>query len=179
MREAVVNYIVLLRPALLVVVGLTLVLWLVMSLCIRKLKVQGQQTQVAGLFVGLGGRSLIHLSFAWVKWAVYVAFLVLSEPVELVHWMLLGGLAMATLVLAPKLSHLATEVIGGLLMGAGLAVCSTLLQYLRQVRYDVWIHAAYWLLAAFLILASVAVLLREVATISEERKHFDETGETE
>lgn len=179
MTTEIVRYLIVLRPAALAVVGATVVAYLILLLCIRRLQVQGRGTRLAGLFVGLGGRSALHLSCAWTKFAFFVVSLLLARTIQPVHYLLLAVLTGVTLLLNVKIASILTEVIGegGLLVG--LMVCSTLLRYLNQIRYDVTIHAAYWMLAAFLSLCAAAVFLREVSMISGERNYFDEAGEVE
>ena len=179
MTTEIVRYLIVLRPAALAVVGATAVAYLILLLCIRRLKVQGRGTRLAGLFVGLSGRSLFHLSLAWVKFAFFVASLLLARAIQPVHYLLLAALTVLTLLVNVKISSILTEVLGEGGLIAGLAVCATLLRYLNQIRYDRTIYAAYWMLAAFLGLCAAAVFLREVAMISGERNYFDESGEIE
>ena len=179
MSTEIVRYLIVLRPAALAVVGATAAAYLILLLCIRRLRVQGRGTRLAGLFVGMGGRSALHLSFAWVKFTFFVASLLLARAVQPVHYLLLAVLTVFTLLLNIKVASILTEVVGEGALLAGLMVCSTLLRYLNQIRYDRAIHIAYWLLAAFLSLCAAAVFLREVAMISEERNYFDEKGEIE
>ncbi|MDD6160134.1 MAG: hypothetical protein PUB51_03260 [Oscillospiraceae bacterium] len=167
------------RSALLVTVGMTLAAYLILLLCIRRLQVQGRGTRLAGLFVGLGGRSMLHLGFAWLKFAFFASCLLLAQPVMLTHYLLLGVLTVGALLVGFSLKAMLTEIVGGGLLIAGLAVCTTLLQYLRQIRYDKTILAAYWMLSVFLILCAAVVLMREVIAVSGERKDFDESGESE
>lgn len=179
MTAQITAYLIILRPAALAVVAMTAAAYPVLLLCIRRLQVKGRGTRLAGLFVGLSGRSALHLSCAWVKFAFFLACLLLARTVQPVHYLLLILLTAATLLLNLRLSTALTEVGGEGALLAGLFVCTTLLQYLRQIRYDSVISAAYWMLTGFLALCAAAVLLREVAVISEERNYFDETGETE
>lgn len=179
MSTELVRLLLELRPALLVTVGMTLIVYLILLMCISRLRVQGRGTRLAGLFVGLGGRSALHLSFAWLKFAFLTACLLLTQPVQEVHYLLLLALTVAALLAGFSLNALLTEVVGGVLLLAGLAVCSTLLQYLRQIRHDDTIQSAYWMLAAFLIFCAAVVFLREVTAVSGERKYFDENGDTE
>ena len=179
MTTEIVRYLIVLRPAALAVVGATAVAYLILLLCIRRLRVQGRGTRLAGLFVGLGGRSALHLSLAWVKFAFFVASLLLARAVQPVHYLLLAVLTVFTLLMNVKIVSILTEVVGEGALIAGLMVCSTLLRYLNQIRYDRAIYTAYWLLSAFLSLCAAAVFLREVAMISGERNYFDETGEIE
>ena len=179
MSNELVRLMLQLRPALLVTVGMTLVVYLILQLCIRRLRVQGRGTRLAGLFVGLGGRSSLHLGIAWLKFAFLTACLLLSQPVQEVHYLMLLALTLAALLVGFSLSALLTEIVGGGLLLAGLVVCSTLLQYLLQIRHDDTILVAYWLLTAFLILCAAVVFLREVIAVSGERKYFDENGDTE
>lgn len=179
MSVELVRLLIQLRPALLVTVGITLAAYLILLLCIRRLRVQGRGTRLAGLFVGLSGRSALHLGVSWLKFAFLAACLLLAEPMQGIHYLLLLGLTALALLLGLSLSALLTEVIGEGLLLAGAMVCSTLLRYLRQIRWDSAVVAAYWMLAIFLILCAAAVLLRETAAASGERKYFDENGETE
>lgn len=179
MSNEVVRLMVRLRPALLVTLGMTLVVYLVLQLCIRRLRIQGNGNRLAGLFIGLGGRSALHLGAAWLKFAFLTACLVLARPVQEVHYLLLLGLTVCALLVGFSLDSLLTEVVGGGLLLAGLMVCSTLLKYLQQIRDDGTIRCAYWMLSVFLILCAAAVFLREVTAVSGERKYFDENGDTE
>lgn len=174
-----VKQLVLLRPAVVLCIAMTLLAFCVMQGCIRGLRARGPGTKLAGLFLGLGGRSALMLAAAWLKCALLASVLLLAQPAQLGHYLLIIGLALLILVLHPSLGGLLSEALGGGLMAAGLYVCTSLLQYLRQVRYDPTIRAAYWMLAVFLILCAVGVLLREVTELSGERTYFDETGETE
>lgn len=176
---SVVEKIVILRPAVLVTVVLTLVAYVAMMISIRKLKVQGRRNKVAGLFIGLGGRSLLHLGFCWMKYAFTVSCLVLRQPLEITHYLLLSMMIVFALLCGPSIKGIVNEIIGGGMLMIGLVACSTLLRYLMQIRFVVSIFAAYWLLAIFLILCATAIFFREVTVISQERKYFDENGETE
>ncbi len=168
-----------LRGAALAAIGMTLAAYLALLFCIRRLKIEGRGTRLAGLFVGLGGRSLLHLSTAWTKLVYFAAVLLLSQPAKPGHYYLLAACAVVSFVLSFRLGALTVELLSGSLMGAGLWVSSTLLNYLRQIRYDRNIQIAYWILAAFLILCAAAVFLREIIFISSERAYFDENGEIE
>lgn len=179
MSTELVRQLILLRPALVVAVAMTLAVYLILLLCIRRLKVQGRGTRLAGLFVGLEGRGALHLGTAWLKFAFLSACLLLARPVQETHYLLLIALTALALLLGFSLSAVLTEVVGGGLLLAGLVVCSTLQRYLTQIRRDSSILAAYWMLAVFLILCAAVVFLREVAAVSGERKHFDENGDTE
>lgn len=176
---SVVDNIVTLRPAVLLTVALTLAAYVVMMISIRKLKIQGRRNRVAGLFVGLGGRSMFHLGFSWMKFAFTVSCIVLIQPLETAHYLILAMMIVLTLLCGPIFKGIVTEVIGGGMLIIGLVACSTLLKYLNQIRFVTSIFAAYWLLAIFLILCAAAIFFREVAVISQERKYFDEDGETE
>lgn len=175
----VVRLLIWMRPSLVVTVAMTLAMYLILLLCVRRLRVQGRGTRLSGLFVGLGGRSALHLGFSWLKFAFLTACLLLAQPVQTVHYLFLLALTLGALLSGFSLDALATELLGGGLLLAGLAVCSTLLLYLQQIRRDTTVLAAYWMLAALMILCAAAVFLREVAAVSGERKKFDENGETE
>ena len=179
MSTQLVRQLIVMRPALVAAVVMTLAVYLILLLCIRRLRVQGRGTRLAGLFVGLGGRSALHLGVCWLKFAVLAACLLLARPAQTSHYLLLLSLTALALVLGLSLNGLLTEVVGGGLLLAGLAVCSTLLRYLAQIRRDAAILTAYWMLAVFLILCAAAVFLREVAAVPGERKRFDENGDTE
>lgn len=179
MSTELVRQLILLRPALVTAVAITLAVYLILLLCIRRLRVQGRGTRLAGLFVGLEGRSALHLGVSWLKFALFTACLLLARPVREAHYLLLIGLTAAALLMGFSLDALLTEAVGGGLLLAGLVVCSTLLRYLTQIRRDISILAAYWMLAIFLILCAAVVFLREVVAASGERKHFDENGDTE
>ncbi len=179
MSTEIVRILIEVRPVLLAVVGMTLVVYAALQLYLRRLRVQGRGTRLGGLFVGLGGRSALHLACAWLKFTFLTACLLLAEPAQVVHYLLLLALALLALLAGFSLDALLTEVVGSGLLLAGLMVCSTLMRYLRQIRQDDAVRAAYWMLAAFLILCAACVLLREAAAASGERKYFDENGETE
>ena len=179
MDNELVRLMLQLRPALLVTVGMTLAVYLILQLCIRRLRIQGQGTRLAGLFVGLEGRSALHLGVSWLKFAFLTACLLLAQPVREIHYLLLLALTAVALLVGFSFNALMTEAVGGGLLAVGLMVCSTLLQYLQQIRIDDTVRAAYWLLTVFLILCAAVVLLREVTAVSGERKYFDENGDTE
>ncbi|NCB63659.1 MAG: hypothetical protein EOM52_08600 [Clostridia bacterium] len=179
MWDNVVRDLLTLRPVAVLTVILTLGAFLAASLCVRRLRVRGRGTRSAGLFVGLGGRCALLLAFAWVKFAVFSSTLLLGQPARAPHYLLLLCLGAGFLLLLPAWGSLLTEVGGGGLLTIGLALCAAMLDYLRQIRYDASIRAAYWLLAVFLILCAVSVLLREVTAISGVRSYFDEAGESE
>ncbi len=179
MSNEVLRLLIELRAAALVAIGVTLAAYLALLLCIKRLKIEGRGTRLAGLFVGLGGRSLLHLSTAWIKLTYFTAVLLLSQPARPGHYYLLAACTAVSFVLSFRLGALTVELLSGSLMAAGLWVSSTLLNYLRQIRYDRNIQIAYWMLAAFLILCAVAVFLREIIFISSERAYFDENGEIE
>lgn len=179
MSTELVRQLILLRPALVASMAITLAVYLILLLCIRRLRVQGQGTRVAGLFVGIEGRGALHLGVSWLKFAFLTACLLLARPAQEVHYLLLIGLSLLALLMGFSPNALLTEAVGGGLLLAGLAVGSTLLRYLTQIRRDASILAAYWMLAVFLILCAAVVFLREVAAVSGERKHFDENGDTE
>ena len=167
------------RPAL-IAIGLTLAAYLVMLLVIRGLEVEGRGNRLSGLFVGLGGRSLIHLSTVWLKFAFFTAVLTANQPANQECYILLLALALlAALLSANRLGIWATELISAALSVAGVWTSATLLNYLREISNDREVRAAYWALAAFLILCSAAILLRAIVYISGERNYFDENGEVE
>lgn len=179
MSTQLVRQLIVMRPALVTAVAMTLVVYLILLLYIRRLRVQGRGTHLAGLFVGLEGRSALHLGVSWLKFAILTACLLLAQPAQEAHYLLLLALTALALLLGFSLSALLTELVGGGILLAGLVVCSTLLRYLAQIRRDTSILTAYWMLAIFLILCAAAVFLREVAAVSGERKHFDENGDAE
>lgn len=179
METEIVRLLIHVRPVLLLTLGLTMVFYLFLLLCIRRMRIQGQGTRLAGLFVGLGGRSALHLGCAWLKFAFLTSCLVLAQPAQVLHYLLLFALTAVTLLAGFSVDAILTEVAGEGMLLAGLAVCSTLMNYLRQIRRDDAVLTAYWLLAAFLILCAACVLVREAAAASGERKRFDENGETE
>ena len=176
-RELTAVVLTMRRPVI-IMIAMTLVLYAVVLLLIRGLEVEGKGNRFAGLFVGLNGRSLLHLSFAWSKFAFFSALLAGAQPAEQTGYMLLLLLAAMTLLLGVnRLSVWMTELMSAALYTAGLWVGATLLNYLRQVRFDREILTAYWLLTVFLILSAAVLLLREVAIISDERNYFDENGD--
>ena len=179
METELVRVLLQIRPVLVAVVAMTLVAYLLLQLCIRRLRVQGRGARLAGLFVGLGGRSAFHLGVAWLKFAFLASCLLLAQWLQPAHYLMVLGLTVLALLAGFSVSALLTEVFGGGLLLAGMVVCSTLQQYLRQIRHDDAIQAAYWMLTAFLILCAAVVFLREVTEASGERKYFDENGETE
>ena len=178
-RELTAAVLTLRRPAI-IMIGMTLSAYLLMLLLIRRLEAEGGGNRLAGLFVGLDGRSLLHLSAAWCKFAFFAALLIVARPIEQNSYILL--LSLSVLTLLPGINRLSawlTELIGATLITSGLWVCSTLISYLRQIRYDVEIYIAYWVLCLFLVLCAAAILLREVTLISGERNYFDEKGEVD
>lgn len=179
MKTAIVENIITMRPAILITVLITLIAYGILMICIRRLRVQGRGNRLARLFVGLGGRSLLHLGLSWVKFAFTVSCLLLIQPAELPQYLFLAVMTVCTLLCGFSLSGILTELAGGGLLLAGMAACSTLLKYLRQIRFETSIFIAYWLLAIFLILCAAAIFFREVTAVSQERKYFDENGETE
>lgn len=179
MTNELVTQVLQLRPAAIVVIVMTLIAYPVMLLKMRKMTIQGEDRSLVRLFVGLSGRSALHLSAAWLKFAFIAAILVLAQPAQKVHVYLLIVLTVLTLLLKIRWSTLLTEVVGSGLLVLGVGVGATLLQYLRQIRRDPAIVAAYWFLSVFLILCAAVVLLREMQEISGERNYFDENGEIE
>lgn len=179
MMLGAVENIVTLRPAVLLTVAITLAAYVVMTICIRKLRIQGQGNRLAGLFVGLSGKSMFHLGFGWMKFVFTVSCLLLADPIEIPHYFLLAAMILCTLLCRLNLRDMITEAATGGALIAGLIVCSTLLRYLRQIRFETTIFIAYWLLAIFMILCAAAIFLREVTAVSQERKYFDESGETD
>ena len=167
------------RPAI-IMIAITLVVYAVLLLLIRGLEVEGKGNRLSGLFVGLGGRSLLHLSAAWCKFAFFTAVLTSGQPAEQTNYLLLLALAAVTLLLGVNRAGVwLTEVMSAALRVAGLWVGATLLNYLRQIHYDREIQLSYWALSVFMILCAAAVLLREVTFISGERNYFDENGDIE
>ena len=178
-RALTVEVITMRRPAI-IMIAMTLVVYAVLQLLVRRLEVEGKGNKLSGLFVGLGGRSLLHLSTAWCKFAFFASILLSGQPAEQTSYLLLLLLAGITLLLGlTKLGLWMTEATGAALCVAGLWISGILLNYLRQIRYDREIQIAYWTLSVFMILCAGAVLLREINYISAERNYFDESGETE
>ncbi len=178
-RDDLLRQLLRLRPAALVVAGMTLCAFLILFLCVRRLEARGKGARLAGLFVGLQGRSALLLALAWVKFCLLCAILLTARSAGLAHYVLLLCLGAGFLLLRPALESLLTEVVGGGLLAAGIALCGGLLEYLRQIRNDGRIRLVYWLLAIFLILCAAGIFLREAGAISGERTYFDETGESE
>lgn len=168
-----------LRPAALLSVVLTLAVFMTLLVCISRLNIRGRGSKTVGLFVGLGGRSAVLMALAWVKFVMLTAVLLLGQPAGAPHFALLISLIAVFLVLLPTGENLLTELVGSGLLIAGLALCGTMLNYLRQIRYEVTIRVAYWILSVFLILCAMCVFLREVTAISEVRSYLDETTEDE
>ena len=104
MTAQITAYLIILRPAALAVVAMTAAAYPVLLLCIRSLQVKGRGTRLAGLFVGLSGRSALHLSCAWVKFAFFAACLLLARTVQPVHYLLLILLTNAVMLLFPDAS---------------------------------------------------------------------------
>lgn len=179
MKTELMNAVIALRPAVLGTIALTLVMAVFTALRLRKIDLRGGGSHLATLFVGLGGRSLLHLAAAWVKFAFFTAVLLLAQPAPNGHFWLLGALCALTLVMGCSRKMLVNELLCGGALLAGLLLCRLLLNYLRQIRYDGGIRFVYWLLAVFLIAAAAGLLVREATLISGERNEFDESGETE
>ncbi|MBR0310860.1 MAG: hypothetical protein IJQ98_00545 [Oscillospiraceae bacterium] len=178
-RALAVEVLTMRRPAI-IMIAMTLVAYAVLQFLIRRLEVEGKGNKLSGLFVGLGGRSLLHLSAAWCKFAFFASLLTSGQPAERTCYLLLLAFAAMTLLLGVnRLGMWLTEVTSAALCIAGLWIGTVLLNYLRQVRYDREIQLAYWILSVFMVLCAAAVLLREITFISAERDYFDESGETE
>lgn len=165
------------RPAIIMIL-ITAAFYAASLLLIRGLEAEGKGNRFAGLFVGLNGRSLVHLSVAWCKFAFFAAVLLSARPAEQTSYLSLVFLAALALLLGVnRLVIWTTELMSAALCVSGLWVGATLLNYLRQVRFDFEIQVAYWVLSVFFILCAAALLLREVSVISSERNYFDENGE--
>lgn len=168
-----------LRPSALIVIGLTVLCYLVLVAKVNRLDVRKPGARSVGLFVGLGFGSSVHLGAAWVRTVFYVSTLMLARSAQFVHYLLLALLTVLACGFSRSWRAPLLELVSGVIMTAGLWVGGSLLAYLQQIRHDRGILIAYWLLAAFLSLCAVAVFVKEITFISEERKYFDENGETE
>lgn len=179
MSTELVAFMIELRPAALFAVVLSVLAYVILSVRMRKLDVRCRKSRETALFVGLEGRSLVHLAAAWVKFAFFAGTLLLAKEGTAMHrWMLLV-LAAVVFLLHPGVKMLVNEAFSAALTLGGMAVGGVLLRYLREIRSDTGVRAVYWLLAVFLIAAAFAILVREVMVISAERNSFDETGEIE
>ena len=179
MKTELVNAIIVLRPAALVTIALTLLMVVFVAVRLRALDLRGGGSRLATLFVGLHGRSLLHLSMAWVKFAFFVSVLILAKPAQSGHFALLLILAALMLVTGFNRKMLVNELMYAVLLLLGFTMCRFLLNYLLQIRYDPGIRFVYWLLAISLTAGAMGVLIQETALISKERNYFDESGEIE
>ncbi|GEM_PF-3987515 len=163
----------------LIALGLTVVVFLLGLILIRKLNVRGECNTFAVGLVGLRGRSCLHLSFAWTRFAFYASFLVLGQKADLEQYIVFAILTVALILMNFSWNNILTELVGAVVLAVGLWLGSTLLSYSNQIQHSQDIRGAYILLSVFLIVCAAIILVREYIIVSGERKNFDETAETE
>ncbi len=107
----------------------------------------------------------IYLRLFFVIWCV--AFRV---QLDLVHYGFYGVLSFTTIFFLIIKRGGLTDVFGIILIGAGLLTGNLLIEYNRQVRYEVAIEAIYWCLGVFVILYTVYLSCKELGRVSKVRR---------
>lgn len=178
-QERLIRELLVLRDVSMFSVFLSLMAFFILIVQMKKLKIQKGSAKGLGIFVGLGGRSLLLLGGAWVKATLFIGMLVLSQYITAMHIVIIFYLAFLIALLKPSLGMMAIQLFSGSMLCAGIMVSNTLLSYLKQIRFEWGLQITYWLLVIFLVIVTLAVFVKEATIISSERKYFDATGETE
>lgn len=168
-----------LRPALIASILIAVIFFIAESIHIRTLRISGRSMKSAGLYVGLSGTSLIYASFCFAKLFLLSGILLTGRIAKRPHIILFLALVAVTVLLNIRFIAVITEIVGNVLLVAGMWVCNTLLNYTMQIKKDPAIVGAYWLLSIILIMIGIILLLREIPEISAKRKYFSEHGYTE
>lgn len=151
-----------------VIVGMVL-LALHLFFCIN-LKMKSRRMYFMGLFYGttFGEQWLIgavYLRLLFVIWCV-----VFRVQLDLIHYGFFGIISFITVfALIIKRGGL-TDVLGCVLVGAGLLTGNLLIEYNRQVRYETAIEAIYWCLGVFVVLYTLYLSFKELGRISKVRR---------
>lgn len=179
MQTEIIRQLIILRPAVLTVIGVSIVSYLVMLPIVGRITAQGENSRIAGLFIGMGFQSFFHMSAAWIRLVLFSFVMLSAKHVQPIFYLFIGALTLVACLSCLRMRSILTELFCAAFQVVGFWVGSRLIDYLNQIRYDAGIKAAYWLMAAMLILCAIAVFLKEVVYISAERKHYDANGETE
>lgn len=179
MQTEIIRQMIVLRPAVLTTIGVSIIAYLVMLPVVGRITAQGEHSRVAGLFIGMGFQSFLHMSIAWIRFVMFTFVMLSAKHVQPVFYLFLAALTIVGCLSCLKPRSILTELFSFAFQAVAFWVGSRLIDYLNQIRYDPGIKAAYWMLTAMLILCSVAVFLKEIVYISAERKHYDANGETE
>lgn len=179
MIEDIIDEIVILRIPTIATIVFTVILLVIFLYIMKDLSVTGKYSKTLGLFVGLKDRSALHLCFAWIKFVFFSATLCAMQYATTGHYLIIGFLIIVSAFLAKEKRLITMEIVGGLLVIASTWVCSVFVDYINNVRSDIYVIGAYWIIAIFMILCSSVVFLYEVMSISRERSAFETNWDKE
>lgn len=179
MINDIIEQIIAIRVPAIATIVFTAVILVVFLIMIRKLDLTGRKAKILGLFVGLNNRSSLHLCFAWTKYIYFASTLCALEYATTGHYLIIGFLVVVSAFLAKEPKLIIMEIVGGLLSIASTWVCSVFVDYINNVRSDLYVLGAYWIIAIFMILCATVVFLYEVMSISGERTLFETNGDKE
>lgn len=160
------------KPAIITII-ISAVLLLIFLIMMRKFSFGGKYNKLLGLFVGLNSRSALHLTFAWIKYIYFCAMLFSMEYATLGHYLILGFLVTVSAFMAKETRLIIMEVVGGGLELIFAWVCSVFIDYINNVRSDLYVFSAYWIIAVFMVLCTTVVFIYEVMSVSRERSLFE------
>lgn len=173
MVNKIIKEIIALRGPSIIAIIITAVVLILLLLFIRNFNLSGKYSRVFGLFVGLRGRSALHLCFTWTKYVYFIAILCSMQVVSYGHYIIIIFLLLASALMGMDFKLIVIEIVGGLLCVASVWVCSVFAEYMINVRSDLYVLSAYWVVTVFMILCATALFLFEVMYISKERESFE------
>lgn len=173
MVEKIIKEIIALRGPSIIAIIITAVVLILLLLFIRGFNLSGKYSRVFGLFVGLRGRSALHLCFAWTKYVYFIATLCSMQMASYGHYLIIIFLLIVAAFMGKEFRLILMEIVGGLLCVASVWVCSVFVEYMINVRSDLYVLSAYWVMTVFMILCATVVFLFEVMYISQERESFE------
>lgn len=174
MINDVINEMVKIRIPAIGVVAITLVAFFVTFLFVNKVSINGRYNKFAGFFVNLKGRSAFHFVFAWIKLTYLICTLVSREMANTGQYIIIVVLITVSAFLAKETRLVLMESFGGLLGLASIWICSVFVEYMTNVRSNLFIVACYWIIVLFVISCAIVVFEYEIISISGERRIYEE-----
>lgn len=174
MSDRIVNEMLKIRIPAIGVVLATLVAFFICFVFVSNISINGKYNKFAGFFVNLSGRSAFHFVFAWIKLMYLICILVTQEMASIGQYIIIAVLITVCAFLAKEMRLILMESFGGVLGLASVWICSVFIEYMTNVRSNLFIGICYWIIVLFVISCAVVVFLYEIISISGERRLYEE-----
>lgn len=173
MSDRVVNEMLKIRIPAIGVVIVTLVAFFVSFIFVNNISINGKNNRFAGFFVNLTGRSAFHFVFAWIKLMYLICILVTQEMASAGQYIIIVVLITVCAFLAKETRLILMESFGGILGLASIWICSVFVEYMTNVRSNLFIGICYWIIVLFVVACAVVVFEYEIISISGERRLYE------